>query len=101
MTIFVVVGLILFIIPGIIIFIRLSFVSYLVIDKKMEAIKALQTSWNMTKGHSWTIFGMILLAIPIVIAGLIVLIVGVLFSVAWISAAFAILYHSVSLGKKK
>ncbi|MCK5462616.1 MAG: hypothetical protein KAI95_06350, partial [Bacteroidales bacterium] len=43
----------------------------------------------------WTIFAMALLAFLIVIAGLIVLIFGVLISAMWISAAFAILYHSV------
>jgi len=100
MSIFIIIGLICFIIPGVILIIRFSFVSYLVIDKKMEAMAAIKESWKMTKGHSWTILGMILLAIPIIMGGLIVLLVGVLFSFVWISAAFAILYHSVSLKKK-
>lgn len=98
--IFVVIGLFLLIVPGFIVAIRLSFVSYLIIDKKLPAMDAIKQSWEMTKGHSWTIFGMILLAILIVIAGIICLGVGMIVSIAWISAAFAVLYYSVSNKKK-
>ena len=96
-TIIVVIGIFMLIVPGIIFACRLAFVPYLVIDQKMEALDALKASWAMTKGHGWTVFFMGLLAILLVIAGLIVLIFGVLISVMWISAAFAILYHSVYL----
>jgi len=96
-TIIIIIGLIMFIVPGIIFACRLAFVPYLVIDQKMEAMEALKASWAMTKGHGWTVFFMGLLAFFIVIAGLIVLLFGVLISTMWISAAFAILYHSVYL----
>jgi hypothetical protein len=96
-TVIVIIGLFMLIVPGIIFACRLAFVPYLVIDEKMEAMEALKASWAMTRGHGWTIFFMGLLAFLIVIAGLIVLIFGVLISAMWISAAFAILYHSVYL----
>ena len=83
--------------PGIIFACRLAFVPFLVIDRNMEALEALKASWAMTKGHGWTVFFMGLLAVCIVIAGLLVLIFGVLISAMWITAAFAILYHSVYL----
>ena len=98
-TIIVVIGLFMILVPGIIFACRLAFVPYLVIDEKMEAMEALKASWAMTKGHGWTIFFMGLLAFFIIIAGLIVLIFGVLISAMWISAAFAILYYSVYLKK--
>ena len=98
-TIIIVIGFIMLIVPGIIFACRLAFVPYLIIDQKMEAMEALKASWAMTKGHGWTIFGMGLLAFLIVIAGLIVLIFGVIISAMWISAAFAILYYSVYLKK--
>ena len=98
-TIIVVIGLFMLIVPGIIFACRLAFVPYLVIDEKMEAMEALKASWAMTKGHGWTVFLMGLLAILIVIAGLIVLIFGVLISAMWITAAYAVLYHSVYLKK--
>jgi hypothetical protein len=96
-TIIIVIGIFMLIVPGIIFACRLAFVPFLVIDQKMEAMEALKASWAMTKGHGWTVFFMGLLAFFIIIAGLIVLIFGVLISAMWISAAFAILYHSVYL----
>ena len=95
--IIIIIGLIMLIVPGIIFACRLAFVPYLVIDQKMEAMEALKASWAMTKGHGWTIFFMGFLAFFIVIAGLIVFFFGVIISAMWITAAFAILYHSVYL----
>lgn len=97
---FVVIGLILFIIPGIIIMVRLAFVGFLIVDKKMEALDAIKKSWKMTKGHSWTIFGMGLLSILIIFAGLVLFIFPVLFAFMWIIASFAVLYNSVLVGKR-
>ncbi len=96
-AIIVIIGFFMLIVPGIIFACRLAFVPYLVIDEKMEAMEALKASWAMTRGHGWTIFFMGLLAFFIIIGGLIVLIFGVLISAMWISAAFAILFHSVYL----
>lgn len=88
-------GIIVFVIPGIIFACKLAFVPYLVMDKKLEVIEAVKTSWNMTRGHTWTIFLMGLLAIPIAILGLIMLFVGVVPASMWIEGAFAAIYHSV------
>jgi uncharacterized membrane protein len=92
-------GFVMLIVPGIIFACRLAFVNYLVIDRKMEAIEALKASWAMTRGHGWTIFGMALLAFLIVIAGFLCLFVGVIIAVMWITASFAVLYHSVYMKK--
>jgi len=91
----VIIGIVMLIIPGIIIGCRLAFVSYLVMDKNMEAIKAVEESWRMTRGYGWTIFGMGVIAIFVFIAGLICCFVGVIFSFIWIHSAFASLYISV------
>ncbi|MCK4852601.1 MAG: glycerophosphoryl diester phosphodiesterase membrane domain-containing protein [Bacteroidales bacterium] len=96
-TIIIVIGIFMLIVPGIIFACRLAFVPYLVIDQKMEALEALKASWAMTKGHGWSIFFIGVLAFFIVIGGLLVLIFGVLISAMWITAAFAVLYHSVYL----
>ena len=92
-------GIVMLIVPGIIFACRLAFVPYLIIDQKMDVIDALKTSWDMTSGHGWSIFFIGLLAIPIVIAGLIMLFFGVFISVIWIGAAFAVIYHAVCLEK--
>lgn len=88
-------GIVALIIPGIIIACRLAFVSYLVMDKNLDPIEAVEESWRMTRGHGWTIFGMAVLSIFIAIGGLIALIVGIFFAIIWINASFATLYQSV------
>jgi len=91
----VILGFVMLIIPGIIILCRLTFVSYLVMDKNMEAMKAVEKSWQMTKGHGWTIFGMVIISFFLIIGGLVVFIVGILISIMWVHAAFATFYQSV------
>lgn len=88
----IILGFLFLIIPGIILACRLVFVSYLVMDKGLEPIAAIEKSWEMTRGQGFRIFGMGLLAIPIFILGLLCLVVGAFVSVMWIKAAFASLY---------
>ena len=91
------IGFVFLIVPGIIIACRLVFVSFLVMDKNMDPIAAVEKSWEMTKGHGWRIFGMALFAIPVFIAGLLFFIVGAVISAMLISLAFAALYHAIDL----
>lgn len=86
-------GFMMLIIPGIIVLCRLTFVPYLVMDKNMEPMKAVEKSWEITKGHGWQVFGMAIISFFIVIAGLIFCFVGVFISIMWISSAFATFYQ--------
>ena len=95
----VIAGFILLIIPGIVFAIKLVFVPYLVMDRKMNAIGAVKESWTMTGGHGWTIFGMAILAFFICLGGFIVFFVGIIVSLMWIGAAFASLYYAVDSKK--
>jgi hypothetical protein len=88
-------GVIMLVIPGIIIACRLSFVGFLVMDKGMDPINAVEESWRMTRGYGWTIFWMAFLSFWIIIAGLCVLFVGVLPAASWIGSSFATLYNDV------
>lgn len=90
-------GIVMLVVPGIIFACRLAFVQYLVVDREMDVMDALRVSWDMTKGYGWQIFLIGLLAIFIVIAGLVMLFVGVIISMMWITAAFAVMYHAVEL----
>jgi len=92
----VVIGFVLLIIPGIYFACKLAFTPYLVVDRRMAVIDAVKESWRMTGGHAWKVFLIGLLAIPIAIAGLICLGVGVIIAMMWISLAIASLYHAVS-----
>jgi hypothetical protein len=97
----VIIGLIALIIPGIIIGCRLAFVSYLVMDKKLDPIEAVEQSWKLTRGHGWTIFFMGFVSIFIAIFGLLLMIVGIFPAIIWISGSFASLYQSVLIEKEK
>jgi uncharacterized membrane protein len=91
------IGFILLIVPGIVFACKLAFTPYLVVDRKMGVIEAVKGSWSMTGGHAGKVFLLVLLAIPISIAGLICFGVGIILSIMWIRTAFASLYHAVSL----
>lgn len=88
-------GFVALILPGIIFACRLVFVSYLVMDKHLDPISAVEESWRMTRGHGWRIFWMGIVSFFIVIAGLIMLFVGVIPAAMWIGASFASLYQAV------
>jgi uncharacterized membrane protein len=91
----IVIGFFFLIIPGIILACRLAFVPYLVMDKKLDPVKAVEESWRLTRGYGWRIFWMAILAFFIGIAGFICLIFGLIFSIIWISLAFAAMYQAV------
>ena len=97
----VVLGIFALIIPGIIIGCRLVFVSYIIMDKKLDPIEAVELSWRLTRGYGWKIFLMGFASIFILIFGLIMLIVGIFPAIIWISSSFASLYESVLKEKEK
>jgi membrane-anchored glycerophosphoryl diester phosphodiesterase (GDPDase) len=83
-------------VPGIIFACKLAFVPYLVMDEKMSATDAVRKSWDMTKGHSWTIFWMAIVSFFVFLLGLICLVVGIIPAIIWVSLAFAGMYYVVS-----
>src|SRR4030043_1254307 len=97
----VVMGCFALLIPGIIIGCRLVFVSYIVMDKKLDPIEAVELSWKLTRGHGWRIFAMGFVSIFIILFGLIMFIVGIFPAIMWVSSSFATLYQSVLNEKEK
>jgi hypothetical protein len=91
----IILGMFALIVPGIIIACRLAFVSYIVMDKKLDPIEAVELSWKLTRGHGWKIFFMGFVSIFIVIFGLILMIVGIFPAIMWVCSSFATLYESV------
>lgn len=88
------IGLIFLVVPGVILACRLAFVRYLVMDKKLEPVEAVEASWRMTRGHANSIFFMGSLAV--LGAGLICFGVGVIPAYMWVRSAFASMYFAVS-----
>lgn len=91
------IGIVFLIVPGIIFACKLAFTPYLVVDREMPVIDAIQESWRMTTGHAWKVFLIGLLGIPLCIAGLMCCGVGVIPAVMWCKLASASLYHAVSI----
>jgi len=91
----VVLGFFALIIPGIIIACRLAFTAYIVMDRKLDPIEAVEMSWKLTRGHGWRIFLMGLASFFIIIFGLIMLFVGVFPAIIWVKSSFASLYEAV------
>ena len=88
------IGMIALIIPGIIIACRLAFVTYLVMDKNLDPIAAIETSWKKTKGYGWKIFMLAFTSIFIFLLGLLAFIIGIFPAIIWIKASFASLYRA-------
>jgi len=91
----IIIGFVFLLIPGIIFACRLAFVPYLVMDKKLDPVKAVEESWRLTHGYGWKIFWMAILAFFIGVLGFVCLFVGIIFSIIWIGAAFAAMYQAV------
>ena len=54
------VGLILFIIPGLYLLTRWALIAPVVVLEKRSAGEAFTRSWELVKGHAWTVFGVII-----------------------------------------
>jgi hypothetical protein len=97
----IVLGCFALLIPGIIIACRLVFVSYIIMDKKLDPIEAVELSWKLTRGHGWRIFAMGLVSFFILILGLCLFLIGIFPAIMWVSCSFATLYQSVLIEKEK
>lgn len=90
------IGFILLVIPGFVAMVRLVWVPYLVTDEGLDAVSAVRESWQRSRGHGWTIFGVFVLAIPLLLIGVLLLVVGVIPAMMWAQLASAVLYAAVT-----
>lgn len=97
-TIAVLVGLILLIIPGIFVALTFLFATYVVVDMGKGPIESLKESANMTRGHKWELFMLMLALVGINILGVLALGVGLLVSVPVSMLAIAHAYRTLSKG---
>lgn len=76
MTVLIVAGFFLLVLPGIYLAIAYSFAPYLIIEKKMGAWEALETSRKAITQYWWRYFGLMLLATLLFIVGSIPILIG-------------------------
>jgi uncharacterized membrane protein len=90
-------GLILLIVPGIYLSIRLLFAQTIVAEKNLDPIEALRLSGELTKGRIWKLLGLNLVVSLVNICGLLLLGVGLLFTVPMTGIAMLLVYKKLSL----
>ncbi len=89
-------GLVLLIIPGIILLLRLQFYAYFVVDKNKGPIKALEASWEATKGNELNLLALWFTFLGIMLLGLLALFVGILVAIPIMMLALAFVYRRLS-----
>lgn len=90
-------GLVLLIVPGIYWAVRLAFVHPRFIEDGLGARDAIRASFADTKGRWWPVFGLILMAIPLLIAGLLALVVGVFVALVLIEQMCVVYWRTVQV----
>ena len=87
-------GLILCVVPGIFIGVRFMFVPVILLDEpETDVVEAFKKSWSMTSGNFWTLFGLSLMAILVLLVGLVCCCIGVIFSVVILYFMWIIAYY--------
>lgn len=86
-------GLILLIVPGVIFALMFMFAPFIVIERELGPIDALKESNRVTRGHKWTLLGLVGLLILINILGVLALVVGLLVSIPVSTLAFVHAYR--------
>jgi len=77
-----VIGFFLCIIPGIFISTRLAFAKWYILDHPEAGIgDAISASWSMTSGNFWSVLGLILTEVGIILLGFMCCCIGVLFAI--------------------
>lgn len=71
------------------------FAPMLIVDQRRGPIRSLQASWELTRGARLQLLLLALVSIPIVIAGVVCLFVGVLVSIGCLASAYAAAYRDL------
>lgn len=91
----VIAGFMLLIIPGIYLAIKLTFAAFRFVQDDLDAMDAIKASWDDTKGRWWNVFGLMLMSIPLIIAGFLALGVGFFVAVVLIEQAAAVYFRAL------
>ena len=87
MAVLVVAGFFLLVLPGIYLSIAYSFAPYLIVEKNMGVWEALETSRKAITQYWWRYFGLMLVAIVLIVIGSIALLVGLVWVVPIVAIA--------------
>jgi uncharacterized membrane protein len=88
--------MLLLIVPRIIFALMFMFATFIVIDRELGPINAMNESARIAKGYKWQLFGFTLVLVLINLLGLLALVVGLLVTVPVTSLAFVHVYRVLS-----
>lgn len=91
----VLIGLVFLIIPGIYLALRLQFFSAAIVDDNAGIIESLKKSWEITKGHTFSLFLLCLTMIGICIVGCLLFIVGIFVAIPLTYMMYAYVYRKL------
>ena len=87
------IGFVLLIVPGVIFALMFMFTTFIVIERELGPINAMNESNRLTRGHKWQLFGLVLLLVLINLLGVLAFIVGILVSIPVSTLAFVHAYR--------
>lgn len=91
-----VIGMFLLVIPGLVVMFFLYWTLHFVIDRNMNAIDALKSSFNAIKSDGGNLFVLALLNVLIIIVGFIALFVGLLVAMPIVMLASTVAYRTIT-----
>lgn len=92
-TAIVLLGFVLLIVPGIIVLCRFAFVPYLIVEGRLSASDAIWESVELTAGHGWSIFGLLVCRFLLILIGLATFGLLLVPGAVWSDLAIATYYH--------
>lgn len=95
----VVIGFILLIIPGIILALRLGFYQQAIVEKNLGILESLKYSWKLTRQNGFSLFGFAILSLFIGLAGLLALLIGLIWAIPTIWLAYLIAFRFLHNGQ--
>jgi hypothetical protein len=92
-------GLLLLVVPGIYLALRFGQYQYAIVDKDLGAIEALKYSSKITQGNLLNLFGLIIVCILVVLAGVLALVVGLIVAIPITHLATLVAYRWLQYGR--
>ena len=92
----VMVGTILLVVPGIYFAIKFAFHPFIIVDEDVRAIESLKRSWAITTGSVWNLILLAIIVMAINFLGMLLLLIGMLFTYPFSMVAAAYIYRQLS-----
>jgi hypothetical protein len=91
-------GILLLIVPGIYLALRFGMFQYAIIDRNMGVIDSLKYSSELTKENRMNLFGLGCMMVLIILAGVLALLVGLIFAIPVVTLMMPLAYRFLQFG---